>query len=115
MGIDPEVPRGVAGDHPAFDIPEHPAGDAPEDGADSSRRIKAAGVGEVHFADLPIDDVAAAGAKAAEGHMGGAFIGGLHVAGCPIRRWAVGEGDIDLGGAIKKRTGFHIDGSRLRI
>jgi hypothetical protein len=71
MGVDPEVPRGVAGDHPAFDIPEHPSGDAAEHGTDGAGRLKAARVGEIDLADLPVHDVTATGTETAQGQPSG--------------------------------------------
>jgi hypothetical protein len=76
MGVDPEVPRGVAGDHPAFDIPEHPSRDAAKHGTDGAGRLKSAGVGEIDLSDLPVHDIAATRTETAKRQTSG--VAGIH-------------------------------------
>jgi hypothetical protein len=104
MGVDPEVPRGMAGDHPAFDIPEHPSRDAAKQGADGAGRAQSARVGEVDLSDLPVHDVTTARAKAAERESSG-WIVEMFRMGRPL---CVSRPQIDVhpGGAMKQGSRF---------
>ena len=97
--VDAVGPSRVGGDKPALEVPEHPPGDSPEDRADGAGRKRPAGVGKIRFSHLPVDPISAAGAKAAEGQIGGPvranlFFPGLLIPGSRTRVF-VGEGDVN--------------------
>jgi hypothetical protein len=106
MGVDAVVPRWVAGDHPAFDIPQHPSGNAAEDGPERTRRLKPPGIGQVHLPDLPIDDVATPGTEAAERQSCCRIASILSTLCGAVPLIPLPQGDIDLGGAVEQRSGL---------